>query len=166
MRHNGKLLLGKAAGCDEVVAEVLVKGGDQVQRALYVLCQKVWEKETVPEEWRKGIIFPIYKDGDKRDTSNYRGITLLSIVGKVYAHIINERMMKWCEENKILVEEQGGFRPERGCPDQLFSLVEILRNRGKKATFCCFIDVKKAFDRVFRGGLWERVAEEGIKGKM
>jgi hypothetical protein len=74
--------------------------------------------------------------------------------------------MKWCEENKVLVEEQGGFRPQRGCPDQLFSLVEVLRNRGKKATFTCFIDVKKAFDRVFRGGLWQRVAEEGIKGKM
>ena len=76
----------------------------------------------------------------------------MSIVGKVYAHIINERLMKWCEKNKVLVEEQGGFRPHRGCPDQLFSLVEVLRNRGKKATFACFIDVKKA-DRVFRGGV-------------
>jgi hypothetical protein len=108
----------------------------------------------------------VYKDGDKRDTSNYRGITLLSIVGKVYGQVINERLMKWCEENKILVEEQGGFRPHRGCPDQLFSLVEILQNRGKKGTFCCFIDVKKAFDRVFRAGLWEKIADVGVKGKM
>jgi hypothetical protein len=74
--------------------------------------------------------------------------------------------MTWSEKNKILVEEQGGFRPERGCPDQLFTLVEILKNRGKKETFCCFIDVKKAFDRVYRGGLWCRLAEEGVKGKM
>ena len=49
---------------------------------------------------------------------------------------------------------------------QLFSLVEILQNRGKKGTFCCFIDVKKAFDRVFRAGLWEKIADVGVKGKM
>jgi hypothetical protein len=127
------------------------------------LCQKVWREEKLPTDWTRGIIFPIFKDGDKKDTSNYRGITLLSIVGKVYAQIINERLMRWCEQNKILVEEQGGFRPHRGCPDQLFSLVELLKNRGEKGTFCCFIDVKKAFDRVFRA---ERIADEGVKGKM
>ena len=72
-------------------------------------------------------------------------------------------MIKYCEQNKILVEEQGGFRPHRGCPDQLFTLVEIIQNRGRRGTFCCFIDVKKAFDRVFRAGMWQRVADEGIR---
>ena len=84
----------------------------------------------------------------------------------MYGQVINGRLIKWCEANSILVEEQGGFRPHRGCPDQLFSLVEILQNRGKKGTFCCFIDVKKAFDRVFRAGLWEKIADVGVKGKM
>jgi hypothetical protein len=143
-----------------------MKGGDQVAFSVFLLCQKVWREEKLPTDWTRGIIFPIFKDGDKKDTANYRGITLLSIVGKVYAQVINERLMSWCEQNKILVEEQGGFRPQRGCPDQLFSLVELLQNRGKKGTFCCFIDVKKAFDRVFRAGLWQRIADEGVKGKM
>jgi len=161
-----KLKLAKAAGHDQIVAEILKKGGNEVEKSLYLFCCKVWQEEKLPDEWTKGIIFPIFKDGDKRDTGNYRGITLLSIVGKVYAQVINERLMSYCEKNKVLVEEQGGFRPHRGCPDQLFSLVEILQNRGKKGTFCCFIDVKKAFDRVFRAGLWQRVADEGVKGKM
>jgi hypothetical protein len=161
-----RLKQGKAAGNDEVVAEVLKKGGDQVEYSMYLLCSKVWNEEKLPTDWTRGMIFPIYKDGDEKDTSNYRGITLLSIVGKVYAQVINERLMMWCERHKILVEEQGGFRPHRGCPDQLFSLVEVLKNRGDKGTFCCFIDVKKAFDRVFRAGLWKRIAEEGVKGKM
>ena len=161
-----RLKLGKAAGNDEIVAEILMKGGDQVAYSVYMLCQKVWREETLPTDWTRGIIFPIFKDGDQKDTTNYRGITLLSIVGKVYAQVINARLMSWCEQNKVLVEEQGGFRPHRGCPDQLFSLVELLQNRGKKGTFCCFIDVKKAFDRVFRAGLWQRVADEGVKGKM
>ena len=111
-----KLKLGKAAGKDEIVAEILKKGGEKVMYSVFLLCQKVWKEEKLPADWTKGIIFPIFKDGDKRETGNYRGITLLSIVGKVYAHVINERLMKWSEENKILVEEQGGFRPTRGCP--------------------------------------------------
>ena len=161
-----RLKTGKAGGCDEVVAEVLKKGGENIVKALHKMCEKVWQEETLPTDWTRGIIFPIYKDGDNRDPSNYRGITLLSIVGKVYAQILNDRLVRWSEKHKIIVEEQGGFRPRRGCPDQLFTLVELLRNRGKKGTYCCFIDVKKAFDRVFRAGLWERVAEEGVRGKM
>ena len=80
--------------------------------------------------------------------------------------MLNIRLIYWCERNRILAEEQGGFRPQRGCPDQLFSLVEILRNRGQTGTFCCFIDVKKAFDRVFRGGLWARLWKVGVRGKL
>ena len=154
----GSLKQGKSAGNDQVVAEILVKGGGRVISAVRMMCEKAWEEEKLPTEWTRGIIFPIYKDGEKKDTNNYRGITLLSIVGKVYAQVINYRLMMWSESNNILVEEQGGFRPVRGCPDQLFSLVEILRTRKKtKHTYCCFIDVKKAFDRVFRAGLWKRL---------
>ena len=161
-----RLKLGKAAGNDQIVAEILVKGGGNVISAVRMLCAKAWQEEKLPTDWTRGVIFPIYKDGEKKDTNNYRGITLLSIVGKVYAQVINHRLMTWSERNNILVEEQGGFRPQRGCPDQLFSLIEILRNRRHTNTFCCFIDVKKAFDRVFRAGLWKRLAEEGVKGKM
>jgi hypothetical protein len=161
-----RLKLAKAPGNDQIVAEILKRGGDQVAKSVHSLCAKAWREEKLPTEWTRGIIFPVHKDGDKRDTSNYRGITLLSIVGKVYGQVINERLTKWCEANKILVEEQGGFRPHRGCPDQLFSLVEILQNRGQKGAFCCFVDVKKAFDRVFRAGLWQKIADAGVKGKM
>lgn len=161
-----RLKLAKAPGSDGIVAEVLKRGGEQVASALHSLCAKVWRQEALPTDWSRGIIFPILKSGNEKDPSNYRGITLLSIVGKVYAQVLNERLMRWCERHKILTEEQGGFRPSRGCIDQLFSLVEILRNRGKQGTFCCFIDVKKAFDRVFRAGLWQRLAEVGVRGKM
>jgi len=105
-----RLKLGKAAGSDQVVAEILKRGGEKVEYAVYLLCKRAWNEENLPTDWTRGVIFPIYKDGEKKDTSNYRGITLLSIVGKVYTQILNERMMRYCEENKILVEEQGGFR--------------------------------------------------------
>ena len=64
------------------------------------------------------------------------------------------------------MEEQGGFRPGRGCADQLFVLTSILKSRKRKRTYCCFIDVRKAYDRVWRDGLWKALWLEGIRGKM
>ena len=65
-----------------------------------------------------------------------------------------------------IVEEQGGFRPRRGTDDQLFALTETLRLRTGKVTYAAFIDVKKAYDTVWRVGLWRRLWEDGVRGKM
>ena len=88
-----RLKLAKSAGQDEIVAEILKKGGESVYRAVWALCRKVWREEKLPTDWTRGVICPIFKDGDKRDTGNYRGITLLSIVGKVFAQVVNERLV-------------------------------------------------------------------------
>ena len=130
---------------------------------LSVTCFKI---ENVPKDWMKGIIFHIYKDGDKRNPLNYRGITVLSVVSKVYTSILNSRLSKWCEDNNIIVEEQGGFRAGRGCVDQIFILNGILRHRKNVNTYCCFIYLKRAFDRVWRNRLWKDLWEEGVRGKM
>jgi len=63
-----------------------------------------------------------------------------------------------------IVEEQGGFRPERGTEDQIFILIEVLRTRTDRTTFTAFIDVKKAYDTVWRTGLWKRLWDEGVRG--
>ena len=98
---------------------------------------------------------------------NYRGITLLSIVGKVFTRVLSNRLMKFAERKTFgIVEEQGGFRPERGTEDQIFTLTEVLRARAEHTTYTAFIDVKKAYDTVWRDGLWMRLWDEGVRGKM
>ena len=118
-------------------------------------------------------MFPIHKKGDKSDPYNYRGISLLSVVSKVYEAVLYKRVDDWCEGRRrraemdaTLCEEQGGFRRGRGCVDQIFVLSRIIENRNNRETFCCFIDLKKAYDRVWRDGLWKALFEEGIRGKM
>ena len=157
---------GKAAGIDEIVNEIIKYGGDPVYLVIWQLIKKCFETEKIPQDWMKGIIFPIYKAGDGRNPDNYRGISLLCIIGKIYTAVIHNRLSSWCEENGILAEEQGGFRPGRGCLDQLYVLVNILRNRVGRKTYCCFIDLRKAYDRVWRIGLWKRLWDEGIRGKI
>ena len=96
-------------------------------------------------------MLPLHKDGDERDPMNYRGITLLSIVGKVFTRVLSNRLMSFAErERDGIVEEQGGFRPERGTEDQIFILTELLKSRTDRTTYTAFIDVKKAYDTVER----------------
>ena len=155
---------GKASGTDEVIAEVLKHGGEGMMRALFLLCREVWGREKIPKEWMKGVIFPILKKGSRSDMTNYRGISLLSVVGKVFAVVLNRRVIEWSEG--VLVEEQFGFRPGRGCRDPLFVLREIVVNRGTKTVFAAFMDIKKAYPSVWRDGLWWKLWRMGVRGKM
>ena len=100
------LVAGKASGVDEVLVEWLKYGKKQMTYALWLLCNLVLASEMPPKEWSKGVISLLYKDGDKRDPLNYRGITLLSVVGKVFMRMVNSRLAHYCEEQALLVDEQ------------------------------------------------------------
>ena len=90
------------------------------------------------------------------------------MVGKTYATVINTRIKSWCEARDVLVDEQAGFRAGRSTGDHVFLLSELIRARKRKGrkTFCAFLDIKKAYDCVFRDGLWYRLGQVGLRGKM
>ena len=77
-------------------------------------------------DWARGDHSSYFKDGEKKNVDNYRGITLLSVVGKLYTSILNNRISKWIERKKKLVEEQGGFRAKRSTSEQIFILKETI----------------------------------------
>ncbi len=159
---------GKAVGVDNYMNEIFMYGGEKIEEATWKLCKQVFSLEVYPETWARGLIFPIFKGGSEEDKYNplkYRGITLLSVLGKLYTAILNERVNKWIEMRGILVKEQAGFRKNRSTVDQLFILTELIKNR-RGETYVCFIDIQKAYDRVWRDGLWEKLYEYGMTGKM
>jgi len=90
----------------------------------------------------------------------------LSVLGKTYTSILNERLSNWVEQQAVLVEEQAGFRKGRSTIDQLLILIELIRNRRPKKTYCAFLDIQKAYDRVWRQGLWFILHKYGIRGKL
>ena len=107
----------------------------------------------------------LHKNGDETDPGNYRGISLISCLGKLYLSMWNNRIMEHMETR--LAEEQGGFRAGRGTMEQILALNEALlrQRRAGKTTYCFFIDFRKAFDTVWHAGLWQRLWDEGIRGK-
>ena len=125
---------------------------------------------TVPQEWSRGIISPILKDvnADPRDPLNYRGITITSLVYKIYCSIINHRLSHWIESNNILCDEQNGFRSGRCTIDHVGSLTSIIETRMKKKsdTFVAFIDFSKAYDRINRQLLWYKLSRLGISDQF
>lgn len=138
---------------------------------LYVLCllNKVLREEIMPNNWFSTLITLIHKKGDKMDHQNYRGIALVNHIAKLLTSMINARLSKRVEDNVIVPEAQAGFRPGRGCLDNLFSLVAALncRLRQKKATqFLLFVDFKRAFDTVSHKLLWQKLFEVGPSAKM
>lgn len=81
----------------------------------------------VPEEWSRIIIFTLYKKGDNSDPSNYRFISLINCVTKIFMQILLKRLQKFCEVNKLLPEFQSGFRRERSCLDNIVTLNSLIQ---------------------------------------
>ena len=91
------------------------------------LFNKVLDTGDVPSDWLRGIIVPIYKNkGDRKDPVNYRGITLLSCVGKMFTSILNNRLACFIKYNNILSENQTGFRKGYSTVDHCFLLSSLI----------------------------------------
>ena len=122
-----------------------------------------------PSEWDSSNIKPIpKKDKDPRDPLQNRCITIMCCISTLYSSILNRRLQSFLEKNKILAEEQNGFRTSRSCVDHLLVLCSILRNRKSLglSTFLSFIDFQKAFDSVDRTLLFFKLSKIGVSGKF
>jgi len=93
---------------DNIPAELIKQGGEELKRRIHKLIMKIWEEETLSTEWTEGIICPIYKKGDRMICSNYRPITLLNVVYKIFSILINNRLSKIVERKSE--DCQMGFR--------------------------------------------------------
>ena len=146
---------GKAPGRDGIPAEIWKYGGNRLTECLQKLVEMIWETGKVPQDWKDADIIPIFKKGDKRDCGNYRGISLLSIVGKILARVLLNRLNEHIAQN-VLPETQCGFRSGRGTIDMIFCLRQVQEKcvEQNMPLYVVFIDFSKAFDTVSRQGLW------------
>src|ERR1043165_7461975 len=152
----------KAPGEDNIMAEMIQAGATCSVEMLHTLCDRTYQEKKCPADWGRAIIVPIYKKKDRMDCSNYRGISLLSIPGKVYTRILQQRLRRYVEE--AMAEEQAGFRGGRSTIDQLFVIRQLAEKyyEKNKTLYNNFIDFRQAFDSVWQQGLWQVLRSYGI----
>eukprot|EP00891_Asterochloris_glomerata_P005509 jgi/Astpho2/5509/Aster-x1297 len=120
-----------------------------------------------PEQLSAGLITAVHKKGDKADLNNYRPITVIPVLAKLFASVLTRRLADWTESNNLRAPTQAGFWANRGTSDQLSILNYIVKkclSQGKKL-YCCFVDFEKAFDTVDREVLWAVLANIGARGR-
>ena len=141
-------------------------GGFTMIRWLKEVFNVAWRSGRTPQEWREAIIIPIHKKGCKAECGHYRAISLLSVVGKVYARILSDRLRE--ETNGVVMDEQGGFRPGQGCVDQIFNVRQVIEKVFEKdrVAFAAFVDLEKAYDSVSRDKLWLALKEYNVSKQL
>lgn len=163
-----RLNLNKACSLDTILNEYLKESIDIILDPLEKLFNFILDKKSFPTQWTKGVIIPIHKKGDSSIPSNYRGITLVSCFGKLFTIIVNERLKKWALQNDIISDAQFGFKADYSTVDAIFILESFISKmiRDKKKLYCVFVDLKRAFDSIYRNGLWFKMINSGIDGKL
>ena len=162
-----KLPSGKAPGKDCIPAEAIKCGKASLLEPLHKLLCQCWKEGSVPQDMRDATIVTIYKNkGDRSDCNNYRGISLLSIVGKLFARIALHRLQKLAD--RIYPESQCGFRSKRSTIDMIFSLRQLQEKcrEQHQPLYLAFIDLTKAFDLVSRDGLFKMLPLIGCPPKL
>ena len=158
----------KSPGPDGIPGEIFKKGGYILKQQLHQLLLQIWEDGNVPQILKDGNIITLYKKkGDKSICGNSRGITLLSVAGKVLTRILLFRIIEHLTES-TLPETQCGFRKERSVTDMIFTVKQLQEKsrEHRQDFFMAFIDLSKAFDTVNRSILWKLLEKCGIPPKF
>ncbi|CAH8556054.1 unnamed protein product [Schistosoma curassoni] len=157
---------GTAAGPDNIPAEALKSDIEVTTSMLYLLFRKIWEEEQVPMDWKEGHLVKIPKKGYLSKCENYRGKTLLSIPGKVFNRVLLNRMKDAVDAQ--LRDQQGIFRKDRSCTDQIATLRIIVEQsvEWNSSLYINFIGYEKAFDSVDRRTLWKLLRHYGVPEKI
>lgn len=152
-----KLKKKKAEGGDGIKNEAWIFGRGKIRTRLKEVIKEVWRGGYFIDDWREGIVTPIHKKGDKDCLNNYRGITLTSTVYKIYASILNDRIIQSVEEKGGWGDNQAGFRKEQGCMDNVYILRQmiekVIKEKGKREGGLK-VNEKREIARIRTGNEW------------
>ena len=165
------LKLGKAGGDDNLTNEFLRYGGPELFKHLSILYSAILSAKYVPPKMKIGLMTTILKPGkkDKSSPDSYRGITLLPVIYKLFEKIMLVRMQSYLQSQSTFPDPlQCAYQKNLSSINTTFSIQETVNYclERKSKVFLCLMDNVKAFDVVWHTGLFVRIYESGINGKL
>ena len=161
------LASGKAPGSDGIPPDLIKHCKTTLLLPLHVVLCQCWQEGSLPQDMRDAKIITLYKNkGERSDCNSYRRISLLSVVGKVFARVILIRLQRLAEH--VYPESQCGFRAGRSTADMIFSLRQLQEKCREQnmPLYVAFIDLTKAFDLIGRDGLFKVLQRIGCPPKL
>ena len=155
----------RSPGPDGICIEMIKSTLNEVLPFLNVLFNEVYESGNFPPSWCESIICPIHKSGSIMDPANFRGISLISSISKIFTNVLTFRLQTWAESNNVIDESQAGFRKQYSTINNIFSLQALIqkylcRTRGR--FYCIFVDFRRAFDSIPHNKIWDSLQRNGI----
>ena len=158
----------KTHGHDQISIRILKLCSTSICKPLEIIFSRCLVTGTFPNDWKKGNVVPVFKKGDKEILKNYRPISLLPVCDKIFEKLIFNKIYTFFIENNLISPDQSGFKPGDSCINQLLSITHDIYKY-----FGCgyevrgvFLDISKAFDKVWDDGIIFKLEQNGISGKL
>ena len=159
----------KARGWDDLSIS-MIKSDHSIVRPLCLIYDRCIESGQYPQTWKKANVLPIHKKESRKLRKNYRPISLLPICGKIFAKLVFDVMCEFLNKNNLLTLKQSSFRPGDSTINQLLSLSNEIHKAFDKypsrEARAIFLDISKAFDKVWHEGLIFKLKSNGASSKL
>lgn len=155
-----------ATGCDNIPSKVLKLAKSVIVPPLTNICNLAIRNGIFPNIFKRALIHPIHKAGDRHSVNNYRPISVLPALSKVLERLLNKRLIQFLDKNNILSKSQFGFRPKKSTEDAVTGLLDVIVStlENKNKSLAIFLDLAKAFDTVSIPILVTKMERLGIRG--